>query len=763
MDEYVIKIFDNDDIDCGDIHFEKNGLLIMYTIENVYTNSERHVYPVSIEINENIETEYKFKDVMLEMFPHIKNEYLKLQIESINLKLIKIGLIEPTINKTIDPAESSMTDWARAKIFADNHRDIVRYSYTMNCWYIWDGKRWKPDHSGGIFQLAKLTIHNMYNDVLPNIDDYDKKKKFAISLVRAENQHALKAMLDSASNEPDIPIDVLDFDKQLDMINVNNGVVCLNTGKLLPHDKNYNMTKMLSLDYDRGAKCDTWLDFLNTTFQGDSELIEFIQRFLGYSLTGYTDEQVFCIFYGHGSNGKGTLIDTVMNVMGEYAKTTEPETIIKKKYERSSTNDLADLWGSRFVTTSETETYQELDEGRIKRITGQDPIKCRFLYKELFEYIPEYKLILLTNHEPIIKSHDYSIWRRVLKVPFNMKLPREQWNLNLRRELLDEREGIFNWLVKGAVAWKKDGLKIPDAVIKATEEYKEELDVIGDFITMCADTGVKYSVKNTHLYKCYEQWCEATMNKPFATNTFSRALIERGFSNIKINGMRGKKGIDIKNDVKILIDKGIFCQDMQNNDILFLGEFEKSGTEMVVEPSTQPLRGTVEDGYIDFSESPIETLNNKKYPKNTVQPSSTVPDSEKNNTNRPFSGISTKDLNKMLFLHLKHRYPDFKIQNFKEFTLSLVSKNKQLLSIDINDLTSYVKKSYKEGFGINQSSQIDKIKLVKDIIKQSSEYNEIIKQAEIIGIDTNTVDSILNKLRRSGQVMNPSEHVYQLV
>ena len=770
MDEYVIKIFDDDDIDCGDISFTKNGLLIMYTIENVYTNSERHVYPVSIEINENIETEYKFKDVMLEMFPHIKNEYLKLQIESINLKLIKIGLIEPIINKTINPAESSMTDWARAKIFSDNHRDIVRYSYTMNCWYIWDGKRWKPDHSGGIFQLAKLTIHNMYNDVLPNIDDYDKKKKFAISLVRAENQHALKAMLDSASNEPDIPINVLEFDKQLDMINVNNGVVDLNTGKLLPHDKGYNMTKMLLLDYDRGGKCAAWLDFLNTTFQGDSELINFIQRFLGYCLTGYTDEQVFCIFYGHGSNGKGTLIDTVMNVMGEYAKTTEPETIIKKKYERSSTNDLADLWGARFVTTSETETYQELDEGRIKRITGQDPIKCRFLYKDLFEYIPEYKLILLTNHEPIIKSHDYSIWRRVLKVPFDMKLPREQWNLNLRRELLDEREGIFNWLVQGAVMWKASGLQIPPAVIKATDEYKEELDVVGDFITMCTDTGTKHTVKNTELYTCYQQWCEATMNKPFATNTFSRALIERGFNNVKINGMRGKKGIDIKKDVKILISKGIFCRDMQNNDIVFLGEFEELEHGGVVQPSTQPLRGTVGTVKPYFSESPIEGTNNKKVQKNGVQPSKPSSDSEKKQSNRPFSEIEAKDLNMAIIFHMKYRYPDFIIHNFNKFAVEFIESNENLFNLDINYLSGYVQKLCANGitnyltmeYG-NTHSQRDKTKIIKDIIKSTPDYNDIVVEAEIIGIPKTDVSLILNKLKQSGQVMSMDENSYKLV
>jgi len=688
MDEYVIKIYDNDDIECGDIRFVNDTKCMMFYINNVYETSK------CIEYTSMDDVSKLFKN----MFPKINELYQKIWFGNIQDKLMRAKLIESNFIKNIDPAQSNMTDWGRAKIFADEHKDIVRYSYTMNCWYIWDGKRWKPDSSGLIFQLAKSTIHNMYNDVLPNIDDYDKKKKFTMSLVRAENQHALKAMLDSASNEPNIPVDVTDFDKQLDMINVNNGVVDLNNGKLLPHDKSYNMTKMLLLDYDRGAKCGVWLDFLNTTFEGNQELIGFIQRFLGYSLTGFTDEQIFCIFYGHGSNGKGTLIDTVMNVMGEYAKTTEPETIIKKKYERSSTNDLADLWGARFVTTSETDTYQELDEGRIKRITGQDPIKCRFLYKDLFEYIPEYKLILLTNHEPIIKSHDYSIWRRVKKVPFKMQLPREKWNLNLRRELLDEREGIFNWLVQGAVEWKKNGLQIPDIIENATEEYKEELDVIGDFIEMCTDIGDNLSVRNTDLYKCYEQWCEGTMNKPFATNTFSRALIERGFNNIKINGMRGKKGLDIRNDVKILIDKGIFCQDMQKIPLVFCEEFERLGKNTVVQPSTQPTTRTVGTAKPTFPKVPIDALNNKKVQKKEVQPSKPSSHSEKKTVNRPFPEIDTKDLNKMIFLYLKNLHPSGNVQNFEEFALIIRNQNKNISTIDMNSFVTHIKKLSKDGW-----------------------------------------------------------------
>jgi len=565
MDEYKIEIYDQDNILMGYVFFMNRSKTLQYFIENDYYTSERQVFNRDPDV---VDIPF-FDDELKQMFPKMKEIYLNFNVGNIINKLTTIGFLKKNIIRTVEPEKSTMTDWGRAQIFADEHRNLVKYSHAMSSWYVWDGKRWKQDTNGTIYQCAKNTIKNMYGLVLPNIDDYDKKKMFLKQLVRSENQHALKAMLESASNEPDIPIDVLDFDSQKGLINVENGIVDLRTGDLLPHEKHYLMTKMLDLEYTNEATCDKWKKFLNETFEGDADLIDFIKRFLGYCLTGYTDEQIFCIFYGHGSNGKGTLIDTIMNVMGEYAKTTEPETIIKKKYERSSTNDLADLWGARFVTTSETESYQELDEGRIKRITGQDAIKCRFLYKDLFEYFPEYKLVLLTNHEPIIKSQDYSIWRRVLKIPFNVKRPKELWNLNLRTELLEEREGIFRWLVDGAVAWHKDGLKIPESVMIATNEYKEELDVIGDFLEMCTVNGDDLVVRNVDIYKCYEQWCIGTNNKQFASNTFSRALIERDYKSIKISGIRGKKGLDLKEDVKYLMERGIFCRDMQKTPVCF--------------------------------------------------------------------------------------------------------------------------------------------------------------------------------------------------
>ena len=447
----------------------------------------------------------------------------------------------------VDPF--NLTDAGNAKRLSSTHGDNIVYSNEMVNWYIFNGCIWVMDTEQQIYQLAKATAIDLYVAAM-NIPDYEKKKKICGYALGLESQKGLKNMIESAQNEPGIPISINDFDKNKDVVCVKNGTLNLRTGELTGFSREEYITKQISTTYNPDAKCPIFENFLDTTFNHDTELIGFMKRFFGYSMTGHTSEQVFCIFYGHGSNGKGTLTDTIMDVMCEYAKTTEPDTIIKKKYERSSTNDLADLKGARLVLTSENEMNQELDEGRIKRITGQDRIKCRYLYREFFEYIPEYSLVLLTNHEPVIKAQDYSIWRRVLKVPFNVTIPKEDWDLNLRNKLNSESEGILTWLVEGAKEWYEGGLNVPESITKATEEYKEESDIIGEFIGLFCDLGEDKQIVNKDIYLIYTGWCGMSGHRPFAPTTFGKALGERNFVNSTIGKFRGKKGLDLKVEVK---------------------------------------------------------------------------------------------------------------------------------------------------------------------------------------------------------------------
>jgi len=459
----------------------------------------------------------------------------------------------------------SYSDYGNAKRLLDVYGDDIKYCYEMKEWYVWDGARWKQDQEGIINQYAKKTVLDQY-ELLSKMEDMDKRKKFFKFILSCENQNKLKSMIDSATNEPGVPISYNKFDCDLDLINVANGIIDLKTGILIPHDKTELMSKKIDIMYNPDAECKRFEKFLSEILPDNPEIITFLQRWFGYSLTGQTSEQVFCILYGHGSNGKGTLIDTIMSVMGEYAKTTEPETVIKKNSERNSTNDLAVLKGARFVTTSETEANAVLDEGRIKRITGQDNITCRFLYKEFFDYQPEFKFALLTNHEPIIKAQDYSIWRRVLKIPFNVSIPKEKWDLTLRDTLLSESEGILTWMVKGAMAWYNNRLEVPDSIKLATAEYKQELDILGDFLEICTNNDCDKKESLTDLYKIYSNWCEATDNVIWTKNTFSRGLAERGYETKKSNGIRYKKGLEIRKPLLENNDVTWFLNELQNQE-----------------------------------------------------------------------------------------------------------------------------------------------------------------------------------------------------
>lgn len=441
----------------------------------------------------------------------------------------------------------NLTDWGNARRLVDTYGDIIRYCPAVG-WYIWDGTVWNEDKKEEIFQYAKRIVRDMYS-LLPGIKDNIKQAKLLKFIQGTENQRPLTSMVASARNEPGIPIEREVFDNHKNLINVMNGVLNLRTGRLIPHNKELLLSKKIPCNYIQTSTCPQWDAFLDQIVP-DKKIQGFLQRYFGYSLTGHTSEQVFVIAQGNGSNGKGTMIDTILDVISDYGKTCEPETIIKKKYSRSSSNDLADLQGARFVITSETEQNQVLDEGRIKKITGQDKIKCRFLYQEFFEYTPEFKLFLMTNHEPLIESQDYSIWRRVLKVPFSVKISREQADLHLRDKLISEREGIFRWLVDGALSWYKSGLQIPEAVLQSTNEYKEDLDIIGDFLQMCTDKVESKKITATNLYKVYCIWCKVCEYTPDDPKVFPRGLTERGIKGHKTNGVRYREGIQIKKGLK---------------------------------------------------------------------------------------------------------------------------------------------------------------------------------------------------------------------
>jgi putative DNA primase/helicase len=290
------------------------------------------------------------------------------------------------------------------------------------------------------------------------------------------------------------------------------------------------ITKLVPVEYDQGATCPfTWLSFLQTVLAGNAALIKFLQKAIGYALTGSTREQSLFFLYGLGANGKSTLLDIILRLLADYGKRTSGETFLVKKGGQIP-NDIAALRGARFVAAVEVESGRRLAEVLIKEMTGGDTISARFLHAEFFEFKPEFKIFLAANHKPVIRGTDHAIWRRVHLIPFDVQIPEEQQDKELPAKLQAELPGILNWAIEGCLLWQREGLMPPQEVTEATEGYREEMDPISDFIAECCIVAPGASVKAKELYGAYTEWAEDNKEKkPLSLTAFGLTLTDRGF------------------------------------------------------------------------------------------------------------------------------------------------------------------------------------------------------------------------------------------
>ncbi len=281
------------------------------------------------------------------------------------------------------------------------------------------------------------------------------------------------------------------------------------------------------------AKCPEWHKFLESVFRNDQDLITFVQRAAGYSLTGDTSEHVFFILHGCGRNGKSTLLTMLRAITGDYAQQVRTETIMEKKY-NNSTNDLAELRGTRLATAVETTAGRKLAEDVVKNVTGGDPIRARFLYKENFEYVPQFKLWLACNHKPRIDGTDEGIWSRVRLLPFDVRYqdadaPEGPYkDTKLTQKLQAEAPGILAWAVQGCLDWQKNGLNKPSKVMSATDGYRADMDYLGAFLGEVCVLLPQAHTGSTELYNAYCAWSERNKERAMSLRRFSLALSERG-------------------------------------------------------------------------------------------------------------------------------------------------------------------------------------------------------------------------------------------
>lgn len=443
--------------------------------------------------------------------------------------------------------QDHLTDLGNAHRLIEHHGHDLHYCDEWGKWLVWNKTRWANDDMHEAVRRAKATVRALHDEAV-NIEDDEKRRVFIRRTIASEAAPRIRGIVELAKTEAGVPVATGQLDSDRWVLNVRNGTLDLRTGQLRLHRREDLITKLAPVAYDERAACPTWVAFLRRILAEDEALIRFVQKAVGYSLTGSVQEQCLFILYGTGANGKSTFLNTISTILGEYARHTPTETLLINRSE-GVRNDLARLQGTRFVTAIEAEGGRRLAEAQVKQLTGGDRVTARYLYREHFEFVPAFKLWLAVNHKPMIQGTDPAIWRRIHLIPFTVTIPTAERDKQLTEKLQAELPGILRWTLEGCQAWQQEELEPPEAVRRATGDYRAEMDVIAKFIGECCVTGAEKRVSKGELYTEYVGWCAQMGEAPVGQKAFTTALQEQGFSDGRSNSERFWKELALKVEV----------------------------------------------------------------------------------------------------------------------------------------------------------------------------------------------------------------------
>lgn len=457
-----------------------------------------------------------------------------------------------------------LTEHGNAQRLFDAHGERLRYVHDAQAWLFWRGGAWHWDTDGsGVRSLAAQLPLAIYSEGAGHLGDAEYYGKWAR---KSQEQRTIKAAVELLCDfeQVRLPLACIDaaalsvgFDQARQIIDLRNGA----TRAATPSDY---VTKSLSAaSVGNAAMAVRWLQFLDQVFAGDQELIDWLQRFCGYLLTGSTEEQIFLFCFGHGANGKSVFIEVLKHVMGDYSRAIASETLSESKRQAGgATPDLAALIGARLVMCNETEDNTALAESLVKSLVSGDSMAVRKLYAAPVEFAPNFKLVMAGNHKPIVRGTDNGIWRRIRMVPFARTFMPDERDPHLLAKLKVETPHILAWMVDGSVAWTKHGLSdTPKAIDAATDEYRVDQDIIGRWLEECTSPAPQGEVSTGDLYACYSEWCISSGLRPASIVVLGRRLSERGYRARKSNGNRLWCGLTLKtvlgvNSVAYLRAKG---------------------------------------------------------------------------------------------------------------------------------------------------------------------------------------------------------------
>lgn len=421
------------------------------------------------------------------------------------------------------------TDTGNAVRLVRLYGERLRYCYEQKCWYVWTGKVWQKDLGAKINHYATRTVKSIYIEASKATPE--QAKELARHAIQSESNHRIVAMIARAESQPGIPIAVQEIDQDNWLLNCANGTIDLRTGKLLPFNKTDYITHIIATPYEPNATCPVFDKFLDRVTRGDAELMAYIQRCVGYSLTGDTRTELVFFVYGEGQNGKSTFINTIRVLLGAYAHRVSPDLFmqLRGKISGGPKESLANLRGKRFVAASEIEEGRRLHMALVKSLTGAETITADRKYEHEIEWQPTHHLWLSGNYRPEIRDDSIAAWRRLKIVPFTVYIPDEEKDEALKFKLLDELPGILVWAVRGCLAYQAEGLVDPPAVTLATNDYRKENDLIGLFIDEACVVEDGATITNKGLRVELKAWCIGSGLDTLNTQQIKRLMLARGF------------------------------------------------------------------------------------------------------------------------------------------------------------------------------------------------------------------------------------------